>query len=129
MSEAVSMAQSTGKPAWVRGFWALMVTQFQGAFNDNALKLLIMWYLPILFAKGSGIQDAVSSVTNALFTLRLAQDATGGRTPTWFSGIIPTYGVMPPVNGMANAVTEFGFERLGGVSAGRRIQRSDPSTA
>lgn len=54
--------------------------------------------------------------SNALFTLRLAQDATGNRQPTWFSGIIPMYGVMPPVLPLANAVTEYGFERLGAGS-------------
>ena len=25
---------------WRGGFWSLVVTQFQGAFNDNALKIL-----------------------------------------------------------------------------------------
>ena len=27
--------------AWRRGFWALIVTQFQGAFSDNALRFLV----------------------------------------------------------------------------------------
>lgn len=30
-------------PAWKRGFWSLMVTQFQGAFSDNALKQLVIF--------------------------------------------------------------------------------------
>ncbi|MCC7519351.1 MAG: MFS transporter [Verrucomicrobiae bacterium] len=31
----------TGRAAAHRGFWALIVTQFQGAFSDNALKALV----------------------------------------------------------------------------------------
>lgn len=38
---------------WRAGFWALIVTQFQGAFSDNALKNLI-----ILLILGSGITQA-----------------------------------------------------------------------
>jgi len=38
---------------WRAGFWALIVTQFQGAFSDNALK-----YLIILLILGSGITQA-----------------------------------------------------------------------
>lgn len=30
-------------PGWRRGFWALMATQFQGAFSDNALKQLVIF--------------------------------------------------------------------------------------
>lgn len=33
------------KPALAsqRGFWALILTQFQGAFSDNALKWLVLF--------------------------------------------------------------------------------------
>ena len=30
-------------PNWQRGFWSLIVTQFQTAFNDNALKFLVIY--------------------------------------------------------------------------------------
>jgi acyl-[acyl-carrier-protein]-phospholipid O-acyltransferase/long-chain-fatty-acid--[acyl-carrier-protein] ligase len=34
---------NTTPPAnWQRGFWSLMVTQFQNAFSDNALKNLVI---------------------------------------------------------------------------------------
>jgi len=39
------------------GFWSLIVTQFQGAFSDNAFKLLIILALPT-FAAGLGEQSA-----------------------------------------------------------------------
>ena len=31
------------KPTGLRGFWALIITQFQGAFSDNALKQLALF--------------------------------------------------------------------------------------
>ncbi len=30
---------------WRRGFWALIVTQFQNAFNDNAIKFLVIYII------------------------------------------------------------------------------------
>ena len=36
-----------------RGFWALMATQFQGAFNDNAFKVIVVFLLPLM-AKDTG---------------------------------------------------------------------------
>jgi acyl-[acyl-carrier-protein]-phospholipid O-acyltransferase / long-chain-fatty-acid--[acyl-carrier-protein] ligase len=35
----------TAIPNWRRGFWSLIVTQFQGGFNDNALKWLVSFLL------------------------------------------------------------------------------------
>jgi acyl-[acyl-carrier-protein]-phospholipid O-acyltransferase / long-chain-fatty-acid--[acyl-carrier-protein] ligase len=32
---------SASEKGWQRGFWSLIVTQFQGAFSDNALKTLV----------------------------------------------------------------------------------------
>lgn len=32
-------------PKWRQGFWSLIVTQFQGAFNDNALKFLVIYLI------------------------------------------------------------------------------------
>ncbi len=34
-----------GVRSWRLGFWGLVVTQFQGAFNDNALKFLVIYIL------------------------------------------------------------------------------------
>src|SRR5258708_21156307 len=31
--------------SWRRGFWSLVATQFQGAFNDNAYKNLIVFII------------------------------------------------------------------------------------
>src|SRR4249919_1066584 len=31
--------------SWRLGFWSLIATQFQGAFNDNALKFLVIFLI------------------------------------------------------------------------------------
>ena len=48
------------------GFWALIVTQFQGAFSDNVYKLIIMLYLPMVIANPD---FPVTAVSTALFNL------------------------------------------------------------
>ena len=35
--------ESNGK--WRLGFWSLIATQFQGAFNENALKFLVIFLI------------------------------------------------------------------------------------
>src|SRR5271165_262962 len=37
--------QPTAPRAWRTGFWSLIATQFQGAFNDNALKFLVIFLI------------------------------------------------------------------------------------
>src|SRR5580704_1357926 len=32
---------------WRSGFWSLIATQFQGAFNDNALKCLVIFLIVV----------------------------------------------------------------------------------
>lgn len=45
MESAPKTTTPTPQPApnWQRGFWSLIVTQFQTAFNDNALKFLVIY--------------------------------------------------------------------------------------
>src|SRR4051812_18825715 len=51
-----------------RGFWSLIVTQFQGAFSDNALK-----YVVLLLVIGAGIsteqQEKINALVGALFAV------------------------------------------------------------
>jgi acyl-[acyl-carrier-protein]-phospholipid O-acyltransferase / long-chain-fatty-acid--[acyl-carrier-protein] ligase len=37
--------RETVSVAWRKGFWSLIATQFQGAFNDNALKYLVIFLI------------------------------------------------------------------------------------
>src|ERR1700722_10901655 len=61
---------STGGPAsWQRGFWSLIATQFQTAFNDNALKFLVI-YIIVAMDFASQQRDFLVLVVGALFALR-----------------------------------------------------------
>jgi acyl-[acyl-carrier-protein]-phospholipid O-acyltransferase/long-chain-fatty-acid--[acyl-carrier-protein] ligase len=55
---------------WQRGFWSLMVTQFQNAFSDNALKQLIILVLLASAAASTGDaeQDRLVSLVTAVFS-------------------------------------------------------------
>ena len=53
---------------WAVGFWSLIVTQFQGAFNDNALKFLVI-YLVVDLGLPQQQRDWLVLVVGALFAL------------------------------------------------------------
>ncbi|MCP4642500.1 MAG: MFS transporter [bacterium] len=48
MSHAIAQDEKTGGHPSERGFWALIATQFQGAFNDNVLKVIVVFLIPVL---------------------------------------------------------------------------------
>lgn len=50
------------------GFWCLVATQFQGAFNDNALKYLVI-YLILAMGLAQATRDLLVLVVGALFAL------------------------------------------------------------
>jgi acyl-[acyl-carrier-protein]-phospholipid O-acyltransferase/long-chain-fatty-acid--[acyl-carrier-protein] ligase len=54
--------------AWRRSFWSLIVTQFQGAFSENAYKFLLIF---LLTSSGLAIEsrDRLILVVSALFSL------------------------------------------------------------
>jgi acyl-[acyl-carrier-protein]-phospholipid O-acyltransferase / long-chain-fatty-acid--[acyl-carrier-protein] ligase len=51
---------------WRRGFWSLIATQFQGAFNENALKFLII-YLILALEKDKTHRDQLVFLVGVLF--------------------------------------------------------------
>lgn len=55
-------------PGWQRGFWSLILVQFQGAFSDNALKNLVVFLI-----LGLGLpqekRDALVPLVGALFAV------------------------------------------------------------
>ncbi len=53
---------------WRRGFWSLIVTQFQGAFNDNAVKFLVIYLIVAMNLPGRE-RDFLVLVVGALFAL------------------------------------------------------------
>jgi len=69
LAGAVSARTSHGAPAdWRVGFWSLIVTQFQGAFNDNALKFLVI-YLIVERDFPVAARDRLVLLVGALFAL------------------------------------------------------------
>ena len=71
--------------SWQRGFWSLIVTQFQGAFNDNAYKNLVVFII-----LGTGLakadRDRLVLVAGALFSIPfILFSMTGGFLADRFS--------------------------------------------
>ncbi len=56
------------KPFSLRGFWALIATQFEGAFNDNALKTVVL-FSGLNMALSKSWHEALVPLTAALFSL------------------------------------------------------------
>jgi acyl-[acyl-carrier-protein]-phospholipid O-acyltransferase/long-chain-fatty-acid--[acyl-carrier-protein] ligase len=51
---------------WRVGFWSLIATQFQGAFNENALKFLVI-YLILAIEKDKAQRDQMELLVGVLF--------------------------------------------------------------
>src|SRR5439155_1442790 len=51
---------------WRLGFWSLIATQFQGAFNENALKFLVI-YLILAVEKNKAQRDQMELLVGVLF--------------------------------------------------------------
>ena len=62
-----TLTTAPGRP-WQRGFWSLFLTQFQGAFNDNAFKFLVT-FLVLSLGFTTDERDQLAPVVGALFAL------------------------------------------------------------
>jgi acyl-[acyl-carrier-protein]-phospholipid O-acyltransferase/long-chain-fatty-acid--[acyl-carrier-protein] ligase len=79
--------KETGEPAQshLRGFWSLIVTQFEGAFNDNALQTLVM-FIGLGMALSPRMHSLLLPMTLALFALPfILFSMTGGFLADRFS--------------------------------------------
>jgi acyl-[acyl-carrier-protein]-phospholipid O-acyltransferase/long-chain-fatty-acid--[acyl-carrier-protein] ligase len=80
-------------PDTTSGFWALIVTQFQGAFSDNALKWLAIFLIMGMNLSGDK-RDQLIGVVGALFALPfILFSMTGGFLADRFSKRTITIGV------------------------------------
>jgi len=76
---------SDGPRSWRLGFWSLIATQFQGAFNDNALKFLVL-YLIIGSNLSPDEEETKVLLVGALFALPfILFSMTGGYLADKFS--------------------------------------------
>ncbi|HWX18844.1 MAG TPA: acyl-[ACP]--phospholipid O-acyltransferase [Candidatus Binatia bacterium] len=77
----------------LRGFWSLIATQFEGAFNDNALKMVVT-FIGLNMALSRGMHDALVPLTAGLFSLPfLLFSMSGGFLADRFSKRTVTIGV------------------------------------
>ena len=87
------MTTSTSDRPWRRGFWSLIVTQFQGAFSDNALKTLVT-FIGLSVATSKGQRDAIVPVLGILFSMPfILFSMAGGYLADRFSKRTMTIGV------------------------------------
>jgi acyl-[acyl-carrier-protein]-phospholipid O-acyltransferase/long-chain-fatty-acid--[acyl-carrier-protein] ligase len=68
MTERETTPAASRSPGSLRGFWSLIATQFQGAFNDNALKFLVI-YLIVAMNFPEKQRDFLVLVVGGLFAL------------------------------------------------------------
>jgi len=77
----------------LRGFWSLILTQFEGAFNDNALKMVVT-FVGLNMALSQSMHDALVPLTAALFSLPfILFSMAGGFLADRFSKRAVTIGV------------------------------------
>ncbi len=92
-SEARSQPVETGSRESLRGFWALIITQFQGAFSDNALKWLVISMIAGMDFTNEK-RDQLVGVVGALFALPfILFSMTGGFFADRFSKRTVTIGI------------------------------------
>jgi len=81
------LASDTPQPArkWRLGFWSLIVTQFQGAFNDNGLKFLVI-YMILAMIQDKATRDDLQFKVGVLFAAPfILFSMTGGYLADRFS--------------------------------------------
>ena len=79
------IAHPASRANWRFGFWSLILTQFQGAFNDNALKFLVI-YLIVDRNFPTAVRDRLVLLVGSLFALPFIIFAmTGGYLADRFS--------------------------------------------
>src|SRR6266851_1662155 len=83
VDESLSIPEPGKK--WRLGFWSLMATQFQGAFNENGLKFLVI-YLILAVEKNKAQRDQLELLVGVLFAAPfILFSLTGGYLADRFS--------------------------------------------
>src|SRR6266446_97361 len=80
-----NLAVPAPRKKWRLGFWSLIATQFQGAFNENALKFLVI-YLILAVEKDKAQRDQLELLVGVLFAASfILFSLTGGYLADRFS--------------------------------------------
>src|SRR5580692_88847 len=84
-TESASERVENAARPWRRGFWSLVITQFQGAFNENGLKNLVV-FLILGMAMQKADRDRLVLVVGTLFSVPfILFSMTGGFLADRFS--------------------------------------------
>jgi acyl-[acyl-carrier-protein]-phospholipid O-acyltransferase / long-chain-fatty-acid--[acyl-carrier-protein] ligase len=99
--------------SWRRGFWSLVATQFQGAFNDNAYKNLIVFII-LGTAIEKADRDRLVLVAGALFSVPfILFSMTGGFLADRYSKRTVTIGTkLFEIGVMAFAIAGLAWQNL-----------------
>ena len=85
MAADLNLSSPAPHSKWRLGFWSLMATQFQGAFNENALKFLVI-YLILALETDKGHLDCLEALVGFLFAVPFVLlSLTGGYPADRFS--------------------------------------------
>ena len=80
-----NLAAASSSRKWRLGFWSLIATQFQGAFNENALKFLVI-YLILALETDHAQRDRLEALVGFLFAAPfILFSLTGGYLADRFS--------------------------------------------
>src|SRR5580693_4137546 len=105
--------QGPEKSHWQFGFWSLIVTQFQNAFNDNAIKFLVIYIIVAMnFPKDT--RENLILVVGALFALPfIFFSMVGGNLADRFSKRSVVIGTkVMEIGVMAVAITGLAMQNL-----------------
>jgi acyl-[acyl-carrier-protein]-phospholipid O-acyltransferase / long-chain-fatty-acid--[acyl-carrier-protein] ligase len=67
-TSAATLPEPAEGPSWRRGFWSLVLTQFQGAFNENGLKNLVVFII-LGMAMRTADRDRLVLIVGTVFSV------------------------------------------------------------
>jgi acyl-[acyl-carrier-protein]-phospholipid O-acyltransferase / long-chain-fatty-acid--[acyl-carrier-protein] ligase len=110
---ATESAKGAVPKAWRRGFWSLVITQFQGAFNENGLKNLVV-FLFLGMAMQQPDRDRLVFIVGMLFSVPfILFSMTGGFLADRYSKRTVTIGTKFLEMGvMGLAIAGLGWQNL-----------------
>ena len=76
--EPLNIMNSDSSTSWPRGFWNLMLTQFQGAFSDNALRRLVIFPVLASVTLNDADKNGFASHASLLFAVPFLLFSTVG---------------------------------------------------
>ena len=106
--------------SWRRGFWSLVATQFQGAFNENGLKNLVVFII-LGMAMQKADRDRLVLVVGTLFSVPfILFSMTGGFLADRYSKrTVTIWTKFFEMAVMALAIAGLGWQNLQSRNGGR----------